>query len=410
MHFDTRAIHQPSVFKDPYGASVFPIYQTASYSHATAKELADVFQGKAYGHIYGRNSNPTVAAFETKVTDLHVGRGSVATATGMSAICAIACALARSGEEFVTSTSLFGGTYRLFEGVRDWGITPVYVRDPLDPATFESAITDKTRFVYVEAIGNPKIDIPHLAALSDMCKKHALPLILDATLVTPYWLDAKKLGVAVVVHSATKYMAIGGTTLGGVLTDTGVYDWQTFPSSVLDKFLQTVGQLAFLVRVRKQTISNVGATLSPMNAFLLNVGLETLSLRMEKHGSNAQVVASYLDQHASVESVCHPSLVFDDHHGRANEYYGGYGALISIRLGSEQKARGFIDALKLLLNQANIGGSKSLAIHPASTIYHDCSLEVRHQAGVYDDLIRLSIGLEHCEDIVADIDQALRGI
>ena len=408
MRFDTRAIHDSLNLDPQFGSSTIPIFQTASYAYPTAQALADVFQGKKYGHAYSRNSNPTVAAFEAKVKGLEDGIGSVATATGMAAIAAVVFSLAQAGDTFVTSSSLFGGTYHLFEDMKQFGITPLYV-DANDAQAFKNAITDTTRFVYVEAIGNPKIDVPDIQAIGLLCQARGIPLVVDATLVSPYLFQAKKWGVSVVLHSATKYMGIGGSTLGGVLTDTGLFDWNTCHSPGVKKWVDKVGSFAFLAKARKQMVSNVGATLSPLNAFLLHLGLETLSLRLDKHVQNAQAVAEFLKEHPKVKDVFYCGLKQSPFHERAAGLFSEkYGALMSIRLGSKEACYAMIDALKLVSNQANIGGSKTLAIHPFSTIYHDCSDVAKHDGGVYEDLVRISVGLEDRHDIVADFEQALR--
>lgn len=409
MKFETKAVHSGASADPKTGSSALPIFQTASFTYEDPEALEAVFSGKRFGHVYSRISNPTVTAFEQKMAALENGLGSIGFTSGMAAIQAAALGLAQHGDEILSSGSLFGGTYYFFEDLRRLGISTVYA-NPLDISTFASQITDKTRFIFVECIGNPKVDVPNIPELAALAKKHNIPLVVDATLVSPYLFDAKAAGVSLVLHSATKYIGLGGTTLGGVLTDTGLFDWKNGKSQTIAEFAAKAGAYAFIAKVKKMLVTNAGTGLSPFNAYLLHLGLETLSLRMDRHCDNALALASFLESHKAVVHVNYPGLASHAGHVTAKAHYKGkFGALLTIRLGTKDRCFSFIRGLKVAKDQANLGDSKTLVIHPESTIYRDCTPEQQASAGVYSDLIRVSVGLEHIDDLIADFESALKG-
>ncbi len=406
--FSTRAIHAGQSPLDRSGASTPPIYQTAAFSQDTGEALADVFTGRRFGHIYTRISNPTVSAFEAKVTTLENGLGSVATASGMAAILVLVQALAAAGDELVVAKSLFGGTYHLFEDVvSKFGIKVHYV-DTTNPAAYEAAINPKTRFIFVESIGNPKIDVPPIAQLAEIAKRSGIPLVVDSTVTSPYLLPAKQLGVSIAVHSATKYMGIGGSAIGGVLVDLGNFTWKACKSPDIREAAGRFGDFAFLAIARRNGLSSGGACLSPMNAYLLSLGIETMGLRLNQHCRSALSLATYLHSHPKVKAVRYPGLPSHPAHELARAQFGGkFGALMTIELGSQAECFSLIPKLKLAKNQANIGDSRTLIIHPASTIYHDVPTDVQASAGVTPNLLRISVGLEDEVDILNDFQAAL---
>jgi len=410
MKFETKAIHSGFSHDPKTGATALPIYQTAAFAHDSAEAISDVFQGRKFGYIYTRISNPTVTAFEARVTQLENGLGTVAFSTGMAAIAAAVYTLVQQGEHIVSSRSLFGGTLHLFEDLKRFGISVTYV-DATDVNAIKEAITPQTRLVFMETIANPKLDVPDFKAISEITKAHNIPLVVDATVTTPFSFDAKGHGVSIVIHSATKYMGLGGTTLGGTLTDLGTFSWKNTLTESVKEMLKKVGpEFAFLAKVRKQNVTNAGNNLAPMNAFLLQLGLETLSLRFEKHCSNALALAKALEANKHVASVQYLGLESHKNHALAKKQYAHFSGLLTLRLGSKEACFKFMNALKLVKNLANLGDSKTLAIHTASTIYNDCTPQERELAGVYDDLIRVSVGLEHPDDIIADFAQALEQI
>ncbi len=409
MNFNTKAIHCGADPDPKTGASSLPIFNTASYSYSDPQALEDVFAGRKFGHVYSRISNPTVTAFEQKMSAVENGLGSLAFGTGMAAIQGTILPLVQAGEEILSSSSLFGGTYYFFEDLRRLGITTLY-SDPVSPETFATQVTDKTRLIFVECIGNPKVDVPNLKAISTIAVQAGIPLVVDATLATPYLFSAKEFGVNLVLHSATKYIGLGGTTLGGVVTDLGNFDWKTTKSEAVRQMSVKAGTYAFLAKARKMMITNTGSGLSPFNAYLLHLGLETLGLRMDRHCDNALALAQFLAKHPGVEHVSYPGLATSAFYEVAKAQYSGkFGALMTIRLGAKNRCFDFIRGLKIAKDQANLGDSKTLVIHPESTIYRDCTPEQQLGSGVTPDLIRISVGLEDIGDIMEDFDHALTG-
>lgn len=410
--FETIAIHSGCDPSQHQGATSIPIYETASFAYNTAEELADVFDGKKFGHIYSRISNPTVNAFEQKMKALEGGVGAIAASSGMAAISTVIFSLCGQGDEIVSSSSLFGGTLLLFNKIfQKYGVRIRYV-NPIDTKAFQDALSPKTRLIFVETIGNPKLDVPDIEQIASLATEHNVPLIVDSTLTTPYLFQPKESGASIVVHSSTKYITGNGSTIGGVLVDLGTFDWKMHGTSEIRQMAKQYGsELAFLSLARRQVLQNIGGCLSPFNAYLHCLGLETLALRMEKHCSNAMALAEFLKAHAKVIQVSYPGLKDSDQFDTANQQFRGrFGALLTFQLGSQKRCFQLIDHLQLVKNLANLGDAKTLIIHPASTIYHDCSQEEMAGAGVCEEMLRVSLGIENIDDIIEDFDQALREV
>lgn len=420
--FDTRMLHAGQI-PDPFvGARAVPIYQTTSYVFNDAEEAAHLFELKQYGNIYSRISNPTTAVLEERIASLENGTGSVAVASGMAAEFGTFMTLCSPGDEIVASTQLYGGSLTLLaHTAKKLSITTRFV-DPEDLDAWEAAINDKTRGLFVEIIGNPIGSIPDLEKLADLAKSKNLPLIVDSTFATPYLCRPIDWGATIVIHSATKFIGGHGTSIGGVVVDSGDFDFSHFPT-IADsspsyhglKFYDTFGHYGFLMKLRAETVRDTGACISPMNSFLLLQGLETLSLRMDRHVSNAQAVAEFLESHPKVAKVNYAGLASHPHHDRAKKYLPkGPGAVLSFELKANgdprQAGKKFIEALQLFSHLANVGDAKSLVIHPASTTHQQLSDAELKSSGISASMIRLSVGLETIDDLLWDLDQALANL
>ena len=417
--FDTLQVHAGQVADSDTGARSVPIYQTTAYLFENSQDAADQFALKKPGCIYTRLGNPTTAVLEQRIAALENGVGTVAFASGMAAIMALVSALAECGDEIVSITTVYGGTYTLFASrlEKNYGIK-VRMVDPEDLEGLECAINDRTRLVYIEAIGNPNINIPDFQAIADLAHKYGLPVAVDNTFGTPYLFDAKAHGMDFTVHSLTKYMGGHGNSLGGSVTDLGNFSFKGNPrfvsfnepdESYHGMVYADLGDAGFSTKLRACVLRDTGAALSPFNSYLLLMGLETLSLRMQKHSQNAQLVAEHLISHPLVSWVNYPGLPGDKYHERAQRYFpkGASGMMTFGIRGGREAGRKFIDALKLFSHVANVGDSRSLVVHPASTTHSQLSEEELKAAGVSADMIRLSIGIEDEKDIIADLDQAL---
>jgi O-acetylhomoserine (thiol)-lyase len=410
--FETKAIHSGLIPSQHQGATAVPIYETTSYAYDSAQDLADVFDGRKFGHTYSRISNPTVTAFEQRITALERGTGAVATASGMAAISTTIFTLVAQGDEIISSKSLFAGTFLLFDRLlKKYGVRIRYV-DPGDIDGIRSAISQRTQLIFVETIGNPKIDVPDIEKISRVAVENNIPFVVDSTLTTPYLVQLKKLGAAIAVHSTTKYITGNGSTIGGVMVDLGNFDWSACKNRDLSSLAEERGSdFALLFSARRHIVQNMGNCPSPFNAYLQCLGLETLSVRMERHCSNAMDLANFLSDHQKVSGVNYPGLKTSPHHEIAHSQFNGrYGGLLTFKLGSKRKCFQLIDHLELVHNLANLGDAKTLIIHPASTIYHECSEEERARAGVSEDMVRVSVGIETVADIIQDFDQALKEV
>ncbi|HEY9595235.1 MAG TPA: O-acetylhomoserine aminocarboxypropyltransferase/cysteine synthase family protein [Spirochaetia bacterium] len=422
--FETRMVHAGHIPDSAEGARAVPIYQTSSYVFYDTDHAADLFDLKQYGHVYSRISNPTVAVLEERVASLEGATGAVAAASGMAAELAVFLTLLEPGDEIVSSSHLYGGTTtQLMFTLKKMGVTTTFV-SPGDLDAWEKAITPKTKALYGETIGNPQgsiLDIERLAALG---KSRGIPLIVDNTIATPALCRPMDFGATIVVHSATKYLGGHGSSLAGVLLDSGKFDFGKYPSLAEPspmyhdlRFLDTFGHYAFLMKARNVTMRDTGACLSPLNAFLILQGVETLSLRMERHVANARGIAEYLKQQKAVEWVSWAGLPDHPDHALSQKYLPkGPSAVLSFGLrkkaGEDVRVTGrsFIENLKLWSHLANIGDVRSLVIHPASTTHRQLSDEELRASGVGPELIRLSVGIENLEDLVWDLDQAFHAL
>jgi O-acetylhomoserine (thiol)-lyase len=416
--FDTVALHGGHDGDPTTKARAVPIYQTTSYNFDDTAHAARLFALQEFGNIYTRIMNPTTDVFEQRLAALEGGVGALAVASGQAAVIYSVLNIARAGDHIVSSSSLYGGTYNAFvHTLPRFGIEVTLV-DPSDPREVAAAIRPNTKAVFAETIGNPKVDVLDVAAFAKVAHDAQIPLIVDNTLPTPYLLRPIEHGADIVVHSATKYIGGHGTTIGGAIVDAGTFDWtrgkfpdftEPDPSYRGLKYVEALGPLAYILKARVQLLRDVGAALSPFNAFLLLQGLETLGLRMERHSQNALRVAEFLASHPKVRWVRYPGLPSDPAYARAQKYLPkGAGSIITFGVkGGADEARAAIDRLTLFSLLANVGDAKSLVIHPASTTHQQLGPADQIASGVSDDLIRLSVGIESIDDILADLRQAL---
>ena len=416
--FDTRSIHAGQRPDPETGARAMPIYQTTSYVFEDPQQAADLFALQSFGNIYTRIGNPTNAAFEERMASLEGGLGGLATSSGMSAQLVAVLTLCEVGDHIVANRSLYGGTFTQFDvTLRRMGIETTFV-DTNDLDAIEAAITDRTRLVYGETIGNPAGDVLDLAPIAELSRSYGLPLVVDNTFASPALCRPIEYGADVVVHSATKFIGGHGTSIAGVIVESGVFPWDNgrFPGIVEPSpayhnltFWANFREYAYLMKARMELMRDVGAILSPFNSFLLLQGLETLSLRMERHVANAQAVAEFLDGDNRVSWVSYAGLASHPSHDLARKYVpAGPGAVFTFGIaGGYEAGVSFIKRVELASHLANVGDAKTLVIHPASTTHQQVPPEEREAGGVGDDMIRISIGLENIEDILWDLDQAL---
>ncbi len=418
--FETLQVHAGQEQPDPAtGARAVPIYQTTSFVFDDCAHAEARFNLSNAGNIYSRLTNPTQDAFEQRVAALEGGVAALATASGAAAVTYALQDLAEAGDHIVAEKTLYGGTYNLLaHTLKAWGIDTTFV-DPDEPGAFERAITPRTKAIFIETLGNPHSNIVDIEALADLAHKNGIPLVVDNTFATPWLLRPIEHGADVVVHSATKFIGGHGTTLGGVIVDGGKFDWEASgkfprlcepePSYHGLSFTKAVGAAAYAVRARAILLRDLGATLSPFNAFILLQGLETLSLRVERHVSNALAVVEYLAKHPKVERVNHPCLASSPSHALYQRYFPkGGGSIFTFEVkGGAAEARAFIDRLQVFSLLANVADAKSLVIHPASTTHSQLTATELAETGIRPNTVRLSIGIEHVDDIIEDIAQAL---
>lgn len=420
LRLETLAVHAGQQIDPATQARAVPIYQTTSYGFKDTEHAANLFALKEFGNIYTRVMNPTTDVFEQRMAALEGGAGALGVASGQAAITYSILNIASAGDEIVSSSSLYGGTYNLFSTtLPKLGITVKFV-DSSDPQRFREAITDKTKAIYAETIGNPKGDVLDIEAVAAIAHENGIPLIVDNTFPSPYLLRPIDFGADIVVHSATKFIGGHGTSIGGVIVDSGKFDWaasgkfpgltEPDPSYHGVVYTEAVGPIAYVIKARVQLLRDLGAALSPFNSFLLLQGLETLHLRMERHSANALAVSQYLERHEAVEWVSYPGLPSHPSYGLAQKYLPkGQGAILSFGIrGGVEAGKKLIHAVQLFSHLANVGDSKSLIIHPASTTHQQLTEEQQLSAGVTPGLIRLSVGTEAFDDIMDDLDQAIR--
>jgi O-acetylhomoserine (thiol)-lyase len=390
------------------GAGGVPIHQTATFAYQTAEQMADVFRGPAPGHVYTRISNPTTLALERRLTELERGIGCIATSSGMAAIAAVMVGLLRSGDEILSAAGIFGGTVSLFRNVLGrFGVRTV-LADAGDTDAFRAVVTPATRVLFVETIGNPRMDVPHLPALSELAREHGVPLVVDSTLTTPALVRPGDHGADIVVHSTTKFINGHGSALGGAIVDTGRYDWQKARFPDVARMAKRAGRLAFLAQLRLWAYRDLGGCPAPSSSHQMLHGLETLAVRMRVHSDNAKHLALVLGRRKEVNSVNYPGLPDSPFRPRVSELFGGNGGgVLTVGLGTERRAFRFLNALRRATIAANLGETRTLVIHPASTIFADYDPEDRVRMGVGDDLVRISVGLEPQTEIVSDMIQAL---
>jgi O-acetylhomoserine (thiol)-lyase len=407
LHFETLLIHG-GLEPGPAGATAVPIVQSSAFAYETAEDLEDVFRGRRPGQVYTRLGNPTTEALEKRLALLEGGGAAIVTASGMAAITTAVMTILRSGDEILSSSSLFGGTFSLFrDTLSQYGITVTFV-DPLDLDAFRSAINDRTRLLFVETIGNPKLDVPDIPALAAIAHAAGLPLMVDSTVSSPYLATGAQLGADILAYSTSKYINGTGTTIGGAIIDRGLFNWDNPKFPHFAQFHKKYRAFAFTARARKLVHKDLGACAAPFNSYLLTEGIQTLALRMERHCANALTLARFLSAHPRVAWVSYPGLEDSPHHAAATRLYGGrYGGLLTFGTGDKVSAFRVIDGLKLAKNLANIGDAKTLVIHPASTICADYTAAEKGLMGVTEDLIRVSVGIENSNDIVEDFRQSL---
>ena len=421
--FETLQLHvgreEPDIAS---GARAVPIYQTTSYVFKNSDEAEARFALKDAGNIYGRLTNSTQDVFEKRIAALEGGVAALATASGAAAIDYTIRSLAVAGDHVVASNTIYGGTYNLLEHtLPDYGITTTFV-DPDDISNFENAIQDNTKLLYIETLGNPNSNVADIEEIAKVAHKYKIPLVVDNTFATPYLVRPIEYGADIVVHSATKFIGGHGTAIGGVIVDSGKFDWigsGKFPSLVEPNpsyhgvsFAKDVGAAAFVTKIRAILLRDTGATISPFHAFLFLQGLETLSLRVERHTENALKVVEYLNNHPQVEKVNHPSLASGEQKRLYDKYFpNGGGSIFTFEIkGDDTTAKKFIDHLEIFSLLANVADVKSLVIHPASTTHSQLSDEEKLEQGIRPNTIRLSIGTEHIDDIIADLDEAFKAV
>lgn len=409
---ENSCLHQKQPAGYAAGATQSPVYLSSAFAQKSPQEMANVFQNRQFGYLYTRISNPTITALEEKLVELENGVGSVACASGMAAISLVMLTLLKCGDEFISGNSLFGGTYSLFTEVFPrMGIKGVFV-ESTDVNAFEKAVTENTRAIFVEAIGNPKMDVPDIKAIASVASRYGIPVIVDATVVSPYIFQAKDFGADLVVHSLTKYMNGNGNAMGGAVVDLGTFNFKSERFSTdFDIYNKKFGKFAFLAKLRKQIFINLGSCLSPQNAYLILNGMETLGLRMERHSGNAKILADVLNESGKCREVRYPSLSSHPNHEVAKKQFGNlFGGLLCADFGNMETAFAFMEKLEGVLHVANIGDTRTLVLHPASTIYHEMNEGQRRVAGVTEGLVRISTGLEPAELLVKSFKAALAQI
>ncbi|MBM7704574.1 O-acetylhomoserine aminocarboxypropyltransferase/cysteine synthase family protein [Metabacillus iocasae] len=416
---ETLNIHGGLQAEKETGARALPIYMSNAYQFQNTDHAADLFALKEQGYIYTRIHNPTVTTFEERVAQLEGGVGALAVSSGMAAITTAILNLAGAGDDIVSSSTLYGGTYNLFETtLPKYGIKTHFV-DPNDVENFRHAITPNTKAIYAETIGNPSLNVLDIEKVANIAHEAGIPLIIDNTFATPYLCRPIEYGADIVIHSATKWLLGNGTTLGGIIVDGGKFDWNSpkFPHFTTPDpsyhnlvYAEALGPLAYIVKARVQLLRDIGASISPFNAYQFSLGLETLHVRMKEHIANTRQIVEYLENHPAVEWVSYPELPHHPQVEQAKKYLDkGAGAVVIFGIkGGREAGKKLINSVELWSHVANVGDAKSLIIHPASTTHQQLNEEQLQLAGVSEDLIRLSVGIEHIDDIKEDLEQAIK--
>lgn len=408
MEFNTRLLHGGFGTDRSTGATLAPIYQVSAFAQESAEKLEAVFNNRAPGFAYSRISNPTVASFETRMNALEKGIGAVACSSGMAAVTLSLLNILESGDEVIAGAGLFGGTIDLFGDLKAFGITTKFVEHVTADEIAEK-ITDRTKAVFAELIGNPGLEIVDIRAVSQLCHEHGIPLILDSTTATPYLVRPFEYGADIVVHSTSKYINGGGNSISGVIIDSGKFKWDFDRYKGLAQYSK-LGGLCYIAKLRSGIWRNFGACLAPVNAFMNSVGIETLGLRMQRCCENALALAEYFSEDGRVQTN-YPALPDNPFYDLCQKQLSGKGgAILTIRAGSKERAFRLINALKLATNATNIGDVRTLVIHPASTIYAHSNEAQKLSAGVFEDTIRISVGIEDKKDLIADFRQAIEAM
>lgn len=411
MDIETAALHGGYAPDPQTGSTATPIHQTTAYAYDSAEEIAGVFAGRAPGYVYSRLGNPTSMAFEQRLAELEGGIGCLSCASGMAAIASVVMGLTRAGDHIVAGSGIFGGTVSFFsKTLSRFGVTTTFA-DSGNPEAFHKALRPETRLVFVETITNPRMAVPDLPVIADIAREAGIPLVVDSTVTTPILIRPKDWGADIVVHSVSKFVNGHGNSIGGAIVDTGRFDWGRGPFEDIADLATKAGHLAFLAHLRRLIYRDLGCCPSPFNSFMHLTGIEGLALRMEAHCRNARALAEYLSSHPKVSWVNYPGLQSNPYHAVASKLFGGrYGGVLTVGLGDRERAMKLVNGTSLAQNLANIGDSKTLVIHAASTIFQEFLPEERDVFGVPDDLIRISVGVESTRDIIADFDSALEQI
>jgi len=409
MKFSTKLIHG-NLKMDETGATNTPLHLSNAFAHSKAQELEGIMKGTSMGYAYTRISNPTVTSFERRIASIEGAMAATAAASGMSAIYLSIMNIVESGDEIIASSGLFGGTYALLKNLAAYGIKVTFL-DEMNEESLKNVINDKTKIVFAETLGNPKLDVLDIEVVSNVCTDHNVIFIVDSTITTPYLINPIEYGADIVIHSTSKYINGTSNSIGGVIVDGGSVKYKDDKYKNFKEYTKKFGKMAYTAKLRNTVAKDIGASLAPFNAFLNLTGVETLALRMKEHNKNTMVVAEFLNSHSKVLSVNYPSLPSSKYYKIAQKYYkNGASGVLTFRLGSMQNAFTFINNLKMILNITNIGDAKTLIIHPASTICASNTQEEKEQMGVYEDLLRLSVGIEDIEDILGDIENAFKYI
>jgi O-acetylhomoserine (thiol)-lyase len=407
--FTTRAIHGGLAGEDPHGTLRMPVYDNVAFAHGSARDLQLIFEGKKPAHAYSRISNPTVQDLELKIKLLSSSLGVLGVASGMAAISNTILALAEAGTNIVTTRHLFGNSLSLFEKTfGPWGLEVRHVAMD-DPEAIEQAIDVNTRAVFLESITNPQLEVADCAMVSNITRKKEIPLIMDNTMMTPYLFNSKKAGVDIEVLSSTKYISGGATSLGGMIIDNGNFDWRKSPR--LQESAKKIGPMAFLASLRQEVYRNVGACMSPHNAYLQSLGLESMALRIDKSCENALAIADYLQKHPQVKNVGYPGLQDSRFHGIAKKQFKNkFGGLLTFDLNSQEACFKFIDAMALIKRATNVNDNKTLILHPFSTIFAEYPAEEKLKMNVLPTTIRLAVGIEDHDDLIDDLERGFAAL